>query len=249
VCERAGRETVAANVPVAAGISGDIPRHSVSVTAIVTRDDGRVLVIKRDDDGRWVPPGGVLELAETPQQACAREVLEETGYRVEVGLLTGVYKNMKLGVVSLAFRCALAGGEARTSEESAAVSWRTLEDVNGMYLKRGPCGCSMHGTHRACRCESTMVPSSSRAFPRGRFYSRTHRGWSRSRETSAGAGGPSAGVTPSVVRRVGSVRVSPSVVRRSGSVRACGWVGLWRAARDADRFVGSEPVLQPGAGT
>jgi 8-oxo-dGTP pyrophosphatase MutT (NUDIX family) len=101
----------------------------VSVTAIVTRDDGRVLVIKRDDDGRWVPPGGVLELAETPQQACAREVLEETGYRVEVGPLTGVYKNMKLGVVSLAFRCVLVGGEARTSEESKAVSWRTLEEV------------------------------------------------------------------------------------------------------------------------
>jgi ADP-ribose pyrophosphatase YjhB (NUDIX family) len=101
----------------------------VSVTAIVTREDGRVLVIKRDDDGRWVPPGGVLELAETPQEGCAREVLEETGYRVKVGPLTGVYKNMKLGVVSLAFRCVLAGGEARTSEESKAVSWRTLEEI------------------------------------------------------------------------------------------------------------------------
>jgi 8-oxo-dGTP diphosphatase len=92
-----------------AGSRGDIPRHSVSVTAIVTREDGRVLVIKRDDDGRWVPPGGVLELAETPQEACAREVLEETGYRVEVG--------------------ELVGGEARTSEESEAVCWRTLEEV------------------------------------------------------------------------------------------------------------------------
>jgi hypothetical protein len=44
-------------------------------------------------------------------------------------------------------------------------------------------------------------------------------------KSSAGAGGPSAGVTP-------------SVVRRSGSVRACGWVGWWRAARDAGRFAG-----------
>lgn len=35
---------------------GDAPRHSVSVTAVVTRDDGRVLIIKRADDGRWVPP-------------------------------------------------------------------------------------------------------------------------------------------------------------------------------------------------
>lgn len=108
---------------------GDIPRHSVSVTAIVTREDGRVLVIKRDDDGRWVPPGGVLELEETPQEGCAREVLEETGYRVAVGELTGVYKNMKLGVLSLAFRCELVGGEAHTSEESRAVRWGTLEEV------------------------------------------------------------------------------------------------------------------------
>ena len=56
-------------------------------------------------------------------------MLEETGYRVEVGELTGVYKNMKLGVLSLAFRCELLGGEARTSEESEAVCWRTPEEV------------------------------------------------------------------------------------------------------------------------
>jgi len=56
-------------------------------------------------------------------------VLEETGYRVAVGELTGVYKNMKLGVLSLAFRCELVGGAARTSEESEAVCWRTPEEV------------------------------------------------------------------------------------------------------------------------
>lgn len=108
---------------------GDTPRHSVSVTAVVTREDGRVLVIRRNDDKRLVPPGGVLELAETPQEGCAREVLEETGYRVDVGDCTGIYKNMELGVVSLAFRCTLAGGRARTSDESDAVCWMTLEEV------------------------------------------------------------------------------------------------------------------------
>jgi hypothetical protein len=55
-------------------------------------------------------------------------------------------------------------------------------------------------------------------------------------KSSARAGGRLAGVTPPVVRCL-------------WSVRAFGWVGWWRAARDADRFVGSEPVLQPGAGT
>ena len=82
----------------------DLPRHSVSVTGIVLRDDGRVLAIKRHDDGRWVPPGGVLELDETPQDGVAREVYEETGLKVQPVRLSGVYKNMRLGVVSLSLR-------------------------------------------------------------------------------------------------------------------------------------------------
>ena len=36
---------------------------------------------------------------------------------------------MKLGVLSLAFRCELIGGKAHTSEESEAVCWRTPEEV------------------------------------------------------------------------------------------------------------------------
>jgi 8-oxo-dGTP diphosphatase len=101
----------------------------VSVTAVVVRDDGRILAIKRMDDGRWVPPSGVLELNEAPEECAAREVLEETGYRISVEVLTGVYKNMKLGVVSLAFRCRLSGGSAATSSESSAVDWLTLDEV------------------------------------------------------------------------------------------------------------------------
>jgi 8-oxo-dGTP diphosphatase len=53
----------------------DLPRHSVSVTGVVFRDDGRVLAIQRDDDSRWVSPGGVLELDETPPEGVTREVL------------------------------------------------------------------------------------------------------------------------------------------------------------------------------
>ena len=41
-------------------------------------DDGRVLVIRRRDNGRWEPPGGVLELDETFEAGVRREVHEET---------------------------------------------------------------------------------------------------------------------------------------------------------------------------
>jgi 8-oxo-dGTP pyrophosphatase MutT (NUDIX family) len=74
----------------------DLPRHSVSVGAAVIRDDGRVLAIKRADNGAWVQPGGVVELDEDPRDA-VRQVLEETGVHIEPMALTGVYKNMKRG--------------------------------------------------------------------------------------------------------------------------------------------------------
>jgi 8-oxo-dGTP diphosphatase len=104
-------------------VTSDLPLHSVSVTGIVRREDGRILAIKRCDDGRWVPPGGVLELGETPQDGVVREVLEETGVKVEPGRLTGVYKNMKLGVVSLAILCRPIGGEPRPTDEASSVAW------------------------------------------------------------------------------------------------------------------------------
>lgn len=107
----------------------DLPRHSVSVTGIVLREDGRVLAIKRSDDGRWVPPGGVLELDETPEDGVIREVFEETGLKVQPLRLTGVYKNMRLGVVSLAFVCEVTGGEERTSDESDRVAWLSRDEA------------------------------------------------------------------------------------------------------------------------
>src|SRR5699024_3153918 len=48
------------------------PLHSVSVAGAVIREDGRTLVIKRRDNGNWEPPGGVLELDETPQEEIGR---------------------------------------------------------------------------------------------------------------------------------------------------------------------------------
>lgn len=97
--------------------------HSVSVAGAVIRDDGRILAIKRRDNGNWEPPGGVLELEETPEEGVAREVFEETGINVEVEQLTGVYKNMSRGIVALVFRCKPADGEAQPSSEAAAVNW------------------------------------------------------------------------------------------------------------------------------
>ncbi|TDQ04666.1 NUDIX hydrolase [Labedaea rhizosphaerae] len=102
----------------------ETPKHSVSVAGIVVDDQDRVLVIKRRDNGHWEPPGGVLELGETFEEGVKREVLEETGVHVEVQRLTGVYKNMKRGIVALVFRCrALVSNDATQTNEATRVRW------------------------------------------------------------------------------------------------------------------------------
>lgn len=106
------------------------PLHSVSVAGAVLREDGRLLAIRRADNGTWELPGGVLELTEPPEAGVRREVLEETGIEVEVEGLTGVYKNTTRGIVALVFRCKPTGGTERTSEESTAVAWLTPEEVS-----------------------------------------------------------------------------------------------------------------------
>lgn len=106
------------------------PLHSVSVAGAVLREDGRLLAIRRADNGTWELPGGVLELTESPEAGVRREVLEETGIEVEVQELTGVYKNTSRGIVALVFRCKATGGAERTSEESTAVAWLTPDEVS-----------------------------------------------------------------------------------------------------------------------
>ncbi|GAB1689714.1 NUDIX hydrolase [Krasilnikovia sp. M28-CT-15] len=104
-------------------------RHSVSVAAVITDDQDRVLVVQRRDNGRWEIPGGILELHESIHDGVRREVQEETGALIEPDQLTGVYKNLKLGVVALVFRARIIGGELGPTEESARVDWWTRDMV------------------------------------------------------------------------------------------------------------------------
>jgi len=104
-------------------MTGEATHHSVSVTGVVIDDSGRTLVIQRRDNGHWEPPGGVLERDESIIEGLLREVREETGLIVEPRALTGVYKNMRLGVVALAFRCRQAGGTLTENSEAAGFRW------------------------------------------------------------------------------------------------------------------------------
>jgi ADP-ribose pyrophosphatase YjhB (NUDIX family) len=108
------------------------PRHSVSVSGIVTDDHGRVLLIRRRDNQRWEPPGGVLELGESIHDGLRREVREETGLDVEPVVLSGVYKNMNRAIINLVFRCKITGGALATNDEATGFRWATESEVPGL---------------------------------------------------------------------------------------------------------------------
>jgi 8-oxo-dGTP diphosphatase len=107
-------------------------KHSVSVAAAIIDDDGRFLVIRRADNGRWEPPGGVLELDESIEQGLVREVAEETGLTVEPVALTGVYKNMQRGIVALVFRCTIVGHTSCRPHEVDEIQWLAPDELSRM---------------------------------------------------------------------------------------------------------------------
>jgi ADP-ribose pyrophosphatase YjhB (NUDIX family) len=105
--------------------------HS-GANAIVLNDQGEVLLIKRSDNGRWCLPGGHVDYGETIQQTAIREAYEETGVRIKVKRLSGVYSQPYQAVeglarpshyVIVALVCHPVGGELRLSKESTDVRY------------------------------------------------------------------------------------------------------------------------------
>ena len=81
--------------------AGDPTEVRLSVSAVVRSRPGarEILLMRRSDNGHWGLPGGYLEPGESVAQAAQREVREETGWRVELGRLVGVYSDPSRQVI------------------------------------------------------------------------------------------------------------------------------------------------------
>ncbi|MFI0939881.1 NUDIX domain-containing protein [Streptomyces sp. NPDC021020] len=63
----------------------------VAASAVVTDDEGRILLQRRTDNSLWALPGGGMEMTDSLPGAAVREVKEETGLDVEITGLVGTY--------------------------------------------------------------------------------------------------------------------------------------------------------------
>lgn len=56
----------------------------IASRALIFKDNKILLSYEKNNDV-YMTPGGAIEKNETPEECCAREVAEETGYKIDVG--------------------------------------------------------------------------------------------------------------------------------------------------------------------
>jgi len=112
------------------------------VSAIVFDGEGRVLLGKRADNGRWAIIGGIPEPGEQPAAAVVREVREETAVHCvaeRVVLVQALEESVTYPngdvcqFMDICFRCRAVSGEAKVNdEESLEVGWFSLDALPPM---------------------------------------------------------------------------------------------------------------------
>lgn len=111
------------------------PEPRVAVDAVLV-ENGKLLVVTRGRDpfrGRPALPGGRVELGERTEEAVRREVLEETGLRVRIASIVGVYSDPRRDprghTISIVYEVARTGGVIRAGTDASAVGWVDLRSL------------------------------------------------------------------------------------------------------------------------
>ena len=71
------------------------PRLRLGARGIVVREDGKIAVFNKSNKNEYKLPGGGLEGEEKPEEAFKREVLEETGCKIEIVKELGITEEYK----------------------------------------------------------------------------------------------------------------------------------------------------------
>ena len=115
-----------------------------STAAFILNGQGELLVARRAKDpvkGTLDLPGGFVDNNENAEQGIVREILEETGLKVEpndVEYLFSIpniyrYSGMDIHTLDLFFLCHVDDVEVKAADDAAELSWLPLREV---YVER-----------------------------------------------------------------------------------------------------------------
>ncbi|MCS7131654.1 MAG: NUDIX hydrolase [Hadesarchaea archaeon] len=123
-------------------------RHPLLVVDIIISTPKGVILIRRAREpykGRWALPGGFVKYGERVEEAAVREAEEETGLKVRLKKLVGVYsepnRDPRGHLVSICFLAERMRGRLATSDEATEVRvfekipWQELAFDHARMLK------------------------------------------------------------------------------------------------------------------
>lgn len=96
-------------------VLGIIFRHPVTgATIIPVLPDGRIVLVRRRDTGKWGLPGGMVDWGEDIPTTAYRELIEETGLELlKIHRLVGVYsapdRDPRIHSISIVMEAAVGG--------------------------------------------------------------------------------------------------------------------------------------------
>jgi 8-oxo-dGTP pyrophosphatase MutT (NUDIX family) len=118
--------------------AGDTLLFLPGVVMVVFDDQGRILLNRRADTGRWALISGIPDPGEQPAQAAVREIEEETGVSAVVERVLSVFTNEPVvypngdhaQYIDIVLQCRAVGGRARVNDdESLDVRWFAPDEL------------------------------------------------------------------------------------------------------------------------
>ena len=111
----------------------------VAVVVFVTRGDAVLLVRRRNapGTGQWALPAGFVDADEDPAAAAARETAEETGIRVAVTRLMGLYHRPDpegLADIVIAYQAEALDDTLRAGDDADAAGWFSGADLDALPI-------------------------------------------------------------------------------------------------------------------